>query len=388
MNHSGTSETRETLLAAAKSIAPLLTAQAPADEENDTLTPETVDALEQAGMFRLKLPAALGGAEADPATQILVLEELAYANAAASWCTMVGATAVALPGAFLPDTAVGEMFKDRTVPRGAIVAMPVGKTGIVEGGFRLTGRWPFASGIRHSEWLAAGAMVERDGTNERHMMVFPTAAAKIHDNWQVAGLKGTGSCDFSTEDLFIPDSFTWKLPAERPQRGGPLYRIDHPGFVANEHAGFAIGVGRRALDAFTAQESGKRRGYTDKRANLASRPAVQRLIGEGSLRLRAARSLALEVNEDAWKTVCAGNTLTLRQQGDLRAVATQATDVALDVVTQAFRYAGGGAIYQKSILQQCLRDMNAAAQHLMVSEVAYENLGQIILGVPDVHPMQ
>ena len=219
-------------------------------------------------------------------------------------------------------------------------------------------------------------------------MVFPTASAEIHDNWQVAGLKGTGSCDFSVDGLFVPEAFSWEQRVDPPQRGGPLYRIEHPGFVANEHAGFAIGVGRRALDAVAARESDKQRGYTDKRASLASRPAVQRLLGEGHLRLRAARSLAIALNEEAWETVCTGEKIPTQLQGELRAVATHCTDVALDVVTEAFRCAGGRAIYERNILQQCLRDMNAAAQHLMVSDIAYENLGQMILGVPDVHPMQ
>ena len=381
-------ETRQSLLEAAGGIADILTAQAPLDEANNTLSQETVKVLDAAGMFRLKLPVGLGGAEADPTTQILVLEELAYANTAASWCTMVGATAVALPGAFLCDEAIETMFPSGRVPLGAVVAMPIGKTEIVEGGYLLSGRWPFASGIRHSEWLAAGATVMRNGNPERCMMVFPTTSATIHDNWQVAGLKGTGSCDFSVNRLFVPEAFSWEQRTGAPKRGGPLYRIEHPGFVANEHVGVALGVARRALDAFTEREVAKARGYTDNRSSLGARPAVQRMLGVGNLRLRAARALAIELNDEAWQTVCAGDRLSTRLQGELRAVATHCTDVALDVVTEAFRYSGGGAIYQKNILQQCLRDMNVAAQHLMVSEVSYENLGQMILGVPDVHPMQ
>ena len=86
--------------------------------------------------------------------------------------------------------------------------MPIGKTEIVDGGYLLSGRWPFASGVRHSEWIGAGAIVVRDGTPERRMMVFPTASAELHDNWQVAGLKGTGSCDFSVDGLFVQEAFT------------------------------------------------------------------------------------------------------------------------------------------------------------------------------------
>ncbi|MDD9915779.1 MAG: acyl-CoA dehydrogenase family protein [Rhodospirillaceae bacterium] len=134
MNHVHTPHSHDQLLSTAKSIASALTEQAAKDESGNTLSAETVGTLEDAGMFRLKLPEALGGAEADPATQILVLEELAYANTAASWCTMVGATAVALPGAFLEDEAVAEIFPSGRVPRGAVGAMPIGKTKIVDGG--------------------------------------------------------------------------------------------------------------------------------------------------------------------------------------------------------------------------------------------------------------
>ncbi len=380
-------KTRRELLSAVEDIADTLTAQVPIDEAHNTLSPESVKVLEDAGMFRLKLPAELGGAEADPTTQILVLEALAHASSAASWCAMVGSTSVGLPGAFLPETAIAQMFPPGHIPLGAVVAMPIGKTEIVDGGYLLSGRWPFASGVRHSEWIGAGAIVVRDGTPERHMMVFPTASAELHDNWQVAGLKGTGSCDFSVDGLFVQEAFTWNLLDGVQNRGGPVYQIGHPGFVANEHAGFALGVARCALDAFTEREAAKKRGYTGKPSSLSARPTVQRMLGAGDLKLRAARSLAIELNDAAYQAVVEGGRPSTRMQGELRAIASYCTEVALEVVTDAFRNSGGGAIYQQNILQQCLRDMNVAAQHLMVSEIAYENLGQMMLGVPDVNPM-
>jgi alkylation response protein AidB-like acyl-CoA dehydrogenase len=317
-----------------------------------------------------------------------VIESLSHANPAAGWCAMVGSTSVGMPGAFLPQEAVEQMFPGGRIPMCAAVAMPIGRMEIVDGGYLLSGRWPFGSGVRHSEWIAAGATVMRGETPEVRMMVFPTASAQIHDNWQVAGLEGTGSCDFSVARLFVAEAFSWERQNGPPMRGGPLYHIDHPGFVANEHAGFAIGLGRRALASFTEREVAKSRGYTGNNASLAARPAIQQMIGRAELRLRAARALAIEINDAAWRTVCAGDIPSNRLQGEMRAVATHCTDVALDVVTEAFRYSGGGAIYRKNILQQCLRDMNVAAQHLMVSEIAYENLGQMILGVPDVNPMR
>jgi alkylation response protein AidB-like acyl-CoA dehydrogenase len=380
-------DSRQVLVRRATNVAETLMAQVPIDEAQGTLTPETVAALEKAGSFRLKLPAVLGGDEADPVAQILVLEALSKANASAGWCAMVGATGAGLPGAFLADAAIEVMFGDGHIPKCAVVAMPLGKTEIVDGGYRVTGRWPFGSGVRHSEWISAGAIVIREGQPEPRMMVFPTASAHIHDNWQVAGLKGTGSCDLSVDGLFVADAFSWALLSDAPRRGGPLYRIAMPGFVANEHVGFALGVARRALDAFLRKEVARSRSYGPGGPMMSGRPSIQRALGVAELKLRSARNLALDVNDEAWRTVCANQQLSTRQLCELRAVATYCTELALDIVTEVFRYSGGSAIYEQNILQQCLRDMNVAAQHLMVSDISYENLGRALLGIPDVNPM-
>jgi indole-3-acetate monooxygenase len=376
------------LIKRANDIAEVLMAQAAADEANGTLTPETVDALYGAGMFGLKLPVVLGGDEADPVTQMLVIEALSKANASAGWCAMVGATGAALPGAFLADEAIGEMFVPGRAPKCAVVAMPMGKAETVPGGYHLTGRWPFASGVQHSEWITAGATVVRDGKPEHLMMTFRAGSAHIHDNWQVAGLKGTGSCDFSVDRLFVPSAFTWALSTDQPKRGGSLYRIATPGFVANEHTGFALGLARRALDAFLEKEVARGRSYVPGATRMSARQSVQRALGATEIKLRAARDVALDVNAEVWQAARNGQPVSLRQQCELRAVATYCTEVALEVVTEVFRFSGGGAIYEKNILQQCLRDINAAAQHLIVSEISYENLGQTLLGETDVIPMR
>jgi indole-3-acetate monooxygenase len=145
-----------------------------------------------------------------------------------------------------------------------------------------------------------------------------------------------------------------------------------------EHVAFALGVGRRALDTLLDLAQSKQRGYGQMSA-LAARPAVHRVLGESDLRRRAARTLAIESYEKAWATVCAGQTLPPRWQAELRRVATFATEGALEVTTQAFRYSGGTALYSAHVLQRCLRDINAAAQHLMVSDAAYENYGRSAL---------
>src|SRR5256885_6102625 len=184
--------------------------------------------------------------------------------------------------------------------------MPPGRAVEARGGYRIPGRWAFASGIRHAAWVSGTARVGREGqpTAERRVFVVPTAAVEIHDPWQVAGLRGTGSCDFSLREHLVDTAFTWDVERVVPRRGGALYRLGMPGFVANEHAAFALGVARRALDTVVALAGGKARGVTP--TLLADRATFQRFVGAAEARLRAARALAVEANAGAWRTVAEG----------------------------------------------------------------------------------
>jgi alkylation response protein AidB-like acyl-CoA dehydrogenase len=179
----------------------------------------------------------------------------------------------------------------------------------------------------------------------------------------------------------------WRSPGSCPSRpGGALFRLGMPAFVAYEHVAFALGVARRALDAALELAQSKRRGINAP-ASVAERATFQALLGASEIRLRAVRAGAIELFEAAWATACAGQTPDRRRQAELRSVAVHATETAAEIVTGLFRAAGGGALYRAGLLQRCLRDINAGAQHFMVSDSAYERLGQILLGVPDVDPM-
>ena len=335
----GHAEKRTALLAAVEGVRETVTSHADEAEAMATLPPATVDALMASGLLTLKLPTVLGGAEADPVTQVEVIEALSAMEPSAGWCTMIGATGIGLPAAFLAEEAIAHLFAGGHIPTAAIVAMPTGQATPVAGGYRVSGRWSFVSGVRHAQWITAGVRVVRagDAPPEQRMMVFPAAAAQIHDNWQVAGLQGTGRC---------------------------------------------------ALETVMALARSKRRGFTPSPSPLEARPAFQRAVGMGDLRLRAARALVLEIFAAAWATLCAGQSPSPRLQAEMRSVAAFATEVAVDVTTQAFRYAGGTAVYRTQRLQRCLRDINVAAQHLMVSDITYETHGQFALGLPDADPMR
>ena len=366
-----------------------LEAGAQEGEETGTLPRASVDALYESGLLRLKLPHVLGGAEADLVTQLDVLEAVSEIEPSAGWCLMIGAASLGGMAAFLPDESIEEIFVGGKPPKTCGVFAPFGSAVPVDGGYLVTGRWPFASGVRHSEWISAGARVisEDDGYPVQIRATIPISDGKIHDNWQVMGLRGTGSCDFSVKDLFVPESFAFDVSRTNPVRGGGLYRLGRPGFVTNEHSAFALGVARKALNAVIEVGSSKTRGYTSVNP-LARRPAFQRMLSEADLRLRAARALNVEILEEAWRVVCRGQTPPDPLQAEMRSICTYSTDVAADVVTQAFRFAGGAALFETNVLQRCLRDINAGAQHQMVSDTAYENHGQFLLGLPDAKTME
>jgi alkylation response protein AidB-like acyl-CoA dehydrogenase len=386
-NENGVS--REKLLGSVEEIRPILVAECEAEDRQGHLSRATADALYDVGILGMKAPEVLGGGEADLCIQYEVIEAISRINPAAGWCTMVGATSIALPGAFLSDEGIAVMFGNGRMPRGAVVVMPTARAARIDGGFLLNGRWAFASGVQHAGWITAQAPVtsENDTAPALHMFVFPAQAAQLHDNWQVLGLRGTGSCDISVEELFVPAVMAWNSAEQRPRRGGPLYHLGLPAFVAYEHAAFATGLARRALDLLTETAVNKRRGYGPGAVTLADRSAVQRLIGHSELRLRAARGLALEIYAEANRAASRDKPLPPQLALQTRTAAVFCTEVALDIISQAFRYSGAAAIYEKSMMQRCLRDISVAAQHLMVSEVAYELLGKTHLGFDSVNPM-
>lgn len=380
-------EKRQTLLRMVERVRDVLAAGVNAGEELRTLPAASVAALCDSGLLLLKTPAVLGGAEADPVTQLDLIEAVSYIDPAAGWCFFIGAAGMGLAGAFLADTAIAQMFSGDHIPTVAGAVMP-GSPVPVPGGYRVTGRWSWASGIRHAEWVFANTLVvrEREGVPELRACFFPVDHVEIHDNWQVMGMKGTGSCDFSVSEVFVPEDFTYAFPTSLPRRGGPLYRLGFPGFVINEPAAFALGVARRALNEITNLARSKHRGY-GKRIALAERAVFQRVIAESDLKLRAARALMVEVLEKAWTIVSEGGQADAALQAEMSSAATLVTDVALEVTTSAFRYGGGTAVFLHHILQRCLRDLYTAASHLTVSDISYENYGQFLLGLPSADPM-
>ena len=378
---------RRHLLDAIAHIRPTLEADAEANDAGETLAWPSVVALYREGLLSLKVPRELGGPEVDPLLYLELIDEISYINPSAGWCTFINSTSTAWKGAFLPDAGVEHIFANGRMPIASGSIIPRGLGTPVEGGWRVSGRWPFASGSGHSSWMSAGFRIVRDGqTGPEHMvMAVPIEDVQFLDNWQVMGLKGTGSRDFVLDNCFISHDFAFDLLTTDPRCGGPMFWLGRPGFVTTDHAAFALGVARRALDEISLQAGSYQRGYLT--SPIANRGALQHDLGKCDQQLRAARALCREALEDAWEFCLRQERPDLERQLRLRGSCAYATDVACQVATTAFRYGGGNTIYNDRVLQRCMRDVNAAAQHFMVNTSAYDNLGQFRLDIPNVDAM-
>jgi alkylation response protein AidB-like acyl-CoA dehydrogenase len=375
---------RAALLDAVKRIGPVLQASGPKSEELATLAPEAVSALREAGLFRLKLIHELGGAEADPVTEMMVLEEIAYHDFTSAWCTMVGASAVAALGTFLTEPALRQVFANGKIPTAAISFFPAGRARREGDGYRVNGRWRFGSGIRHAEWVLGGTMVEEDdGPPLVVLSAFPADMVTIHDNWRGAtGLRGTGSCDFSVEGAFLPKEFTfvWDRLKPTPLRGGPSYLFPPYSYVAKEHGGVAIGAARRALDELVAIAMTTRGTYRP--SSLSERQVVHRFVAEADLKIRAVRALMHERYDRLYDQVAAGRLPDGADIADVRAMAVLATDIAIETATTAYHFSGNTGLHHPHVLGRLLRDLHTAGIHQVMSDTAYENHGKFLMGLP------
>ncbi|MEC7733785.1 MAG: acyl-CoA dehydrogenase family protein [Chloroflexota bacterium] len=343
-------------------------------EEQGHLSQATADALLAAGLLGLKLPLELGGAEADPVTQMMVISELASIDTSAAWCTMVSATNVGSAGAFLPDRGIEQVFKKGNHPMIAGVGMPFGEAKKVdESSYEISGKWPYGSGIKTSSWVTAGAKVSQKVNPIEIRAILSKDQVQIIENWDVSGLRGSGSNDFAVESVRIPEYMTW-TGDDSPKRGGYLYNIQRPAFVVFGHTGIALGTARRALKEITSFSQDKARRWPGQNT-ISSNSIFQSDIAQLDLKLRAMNALATQEFEEVWQYAQEGKKLSEKDQAKIRAVGSWVTKESLDIVTKSFQYAGGTALNRNNSLQQCFRDMYAAAQHFMVSGTHFESYG-------------
>jgi alkylation response protein AidB-like acyl-CoA dehydrogenase len=356
-----------------------LRAAAAETEQARRLAPELVQAMAEAGIFRMCVPRTLGGGEVEPATMLAVLETLAAADGAAGWCAMIGATS-GVVSAYLSDEAAQEIYERADLVTGGVYA-PQGRAVAVDGGYRLTGRWAFASGCEHCAWLMGGAVIAADGTPPAaRLMLFPARDARILDTWTVSGLRGTGSHDIAVDDVFVPAGYTVSLTTDRPRHTGPLYAFPVFGLLALGIAAVAVGIARQAIDELTRLAAGKT--PTGSRRVLAERAAVQAAVAEAEATLRAARAFLYDAVGEAWTAAQGAGEIAVGHRIGLRLAATYATTSAARVVDLMYNAGGGSVIYAASPLQRHFRDIHVVTQHMMVAPATYELAGRLLLGLP------
>ena len=348
------------------------------------LPPEVVETLVRGGFTRLCVPRSLGGPELHPAALAQVLETLSAGDASAGWCAMIASTSSVL-AAWLEPAVARLVYGPADAISGGVFA-PRGAAKRVAGGFRVSGRWGFASGCSHCAWLMGGCFVEGDagresaaGVPDVRLLLFPREEAKIIDTWDVVGLSGTGSHDIEVRELFVPEGRDVSFLADRPREGGPLYAFPVFGLLAVGVAAVGLGVARRAIGELSELAREKTPGLGRRR--LAERTLTQARGAGAEAELSAARAGLAVAIESAWRAAAAGGGIPLEERARLRIAATFAARTSARIATAMYDLGGGSSIYRASALQRCLRDAHVVTQHAMVGEGTYELAGRVLLGL-------
>jgi alkylation response protein AidB-like acyl-CoA dehydrogenase len=364
------------LLDRARSLSPLLDEQADWGDKNGKLSDEVVDALHENRIFGMWVPRDLGGSELDPISSLKVIDELSYGDASAGWVTMAASLAIGTGAAYLGDEAVDQIFGGERFPVIAGQGTRPGTAVPADGGHVLSGSWSFASGIKHSGFIHTLGIVE--GTGEPRIFVLPVDQATLIDNWDVMGLRATGSIDYEIDAVFVPEYFSHFAVTETPLRGGNFYHLGIINIAGICHSGWALGVGRRMLAELRKLVQSK-----------AGRPGAQAdnasfLEGYGQAEgvYRAARALVFQTWDDATATIERGDSLSVDQNTAIRLATIHVTKAAHEV--SRFVYAASGTTgLRAGTIQRYFRDMHAGTQHVIPSPPILQTVGRKLAGLAD-----
>ncbi len=371
----------------ARALAPLLRAAAPRIEAERRLPEDVLAALHGAGLFRTLLPRAYGGEESDPASHVLMLEEVAAADASAAWCIGQG-TGCSMAAAYVEPAVARAVWGEDG--RGVLAwGMGGAVARVVEGGFRVSGRWQFASGHGHAAWVGGHCRVQEpdgaircgaDGQPVERTMLFPHDDAAWTVGWDVIGLRGTGSDAYAVEDLFVPAAHSVQRDTDAERRiDAPLYRFSTTHLYAAGFAGVSLGIARGLLDAFVALARDKTPRASA--ATLRDSQAIQREVAEASAKLGSARAFLLETLRDCWDHAQGGGRLTLDHRAAIRLASTSAIHRAREVGDWAYAEAGATAIFASQPFERRFRDLHAASQQVQGRAAHLEAVGRHLLGL-------
>jgi alkylation response protein AidB-like acyl-CoA dehydrogenase len=370
------------VLAAARALEPQIRAAAESMEIERRLPPPLARALMEAGVFRMGVPRVYGGSELDPMAQVRVVEELSRFNGSVGWLSMIGSAGSFLSAFLAPDTARRLFGNFDSVIAGQL--RPPHHAEVVDGGFRVSGTWHFGSGSAHASTMVCGCMVFQNGEPKRRpngqpeyrVMLVPAAKAKIIDVWHTTGMRGTGSNDFTVDNVFVPADESVSM-AEPPYCPGPLYLF--PPLFLVSHAGVPLGIGRSAIEYLTELGSSKLAQPSGRPLREDSR--VQDAIAWAEAALGAARAYVYSIVEELWATLCKGDRPSPRQRATYRLMITYSHQTAKEVVSTLYDIASSSSIFRGSPLDRDLRDIATACQHYVVHLRMYRPAGRLLLGM-------
>jgi alkylation response protein AidB-like acyl-CoA dehydrogenase len=363
-----------TLPERAKAVGSIASEHADWGDQHGRLAEPVVEALHDDGLYGMWVPRSLGGAELDPVSSLQVIENVAYGDPSAGWVLMAAALAIGTGAAYLGDEAANELFKGNRMPVIAGQGTRPGKAVPHGGGFHLSGSWSFASGIKHGTHIHTLAIIE--GTGEPRIFVLPVEKVTLIDNWNVMGLRATGSIDYTIDSVYVPDSYTHFAVTDVPKRGGSLYTIGIVGFAAMCHAAWACGIGRRLLDELA--------GNVCARGGRAGTQATSESFLEGYAKAegtyRAARALVYEVWNEMSQLLERDERPSVRLQSLIRLAMAHVTWAAHDAAMFVYGSAGTTGL-RAGTIQRLFRDMHAGTQHLVASPPVFRAIGRELAGL-------
>ena len=376
------------LIGRARELIPLLDRAGDRIEQMRRIPDDVLDALHDARMFRLLLPRTYDGEEVEPATHFQVIEQIAQGDASVAWCMGQG-SGVSMSAAYLKPHIAETVFGGK---RAVVATGPnnsTAKATAVDGGYRATGTWGFASGSPQAAYMLGHCMVhEPDGTLrldadgkplERRTMVFPKSSATMADDWNVMGLKGTGSVSYSVNDLFVPDDYSFMRESDTDRREpGALYRFSMYNMFGVGFAGVGLGVARRVLDDFIKLAMTKKPYGSP--TLLCDSSQIQSQVGLAEARLQSSRTWVIETFRQLYAAVAQGLRFTPEMRIQNRIVTAHAIQQACEVMHFVYHAAGATAIFEGNPFERRFRDLNVVTQQGQGQFANYEQLGLTLMG--------
>jgi indole-3-acetate monooxygenase len=380
--------TAASLMESVGRIAPIIRENADTNERERRLSSPVVEAMKNEGLFRMWTPKAFGGFEIDPVSVMQVVEEVSCLDSAAGWNLQLS-TGIVPFFAWFPDAGVEEVWGDNSDLILGGTLFPPGTAVPVEGGYRVSGRWPFVSGCQNASWFMGPALVLKDSEPRRGedgnpvqlVVVYRAGEAEVLDTWHTIGMRGTGSHDVVAKDVFVPTRRTTVLaPLTKPAKGfdGPLYRLTIWTAVA-ALAAPALGIARTAIDKLIDLGSRKTPNYMQR--TLRERPVVQSQVAKAEALVGAARAYLHESLREAWETAVQGQIISRAQKIKIQLAASFAMEASAKAVRLVHTAAGTSAIRLEHPFEKHFRDVHVLTQHAFASASRYESVGKLLFGL-------